>query len=250
MHSEHDLDLITDLVEGRLDDPAPAEALIASCAECAEAYDAHRLVKAAVAAEPAVFLNDFERRRLHDALWADLAPASVPARPEPRRATTPWWYRVAPVAAALVVVVGVGTVLTGGGDQATETLETVGGELDAGGPTEGGAEMFAAPEETAGADEADTMAPRSVLDEMVLTEDELEEAAGEFSERIAAGPTDLDAEVLRCVEQDGLDEGVVGSEPATVDGDPVWFVAFGSSAEVTVVKVYRQSDCLVIFPDR
>lgn len=248
MHSEHDLDLISDLVEGRLDDPAPAEALIATCAECAEAYEAHRLVKAAVAAEPAVSLNDLERRRLHDALWADLAPA--PARPEPRKATTPWWYRVAPVAAALVVVVGVGAVLTGGDDEAADTFETVGAELDAGGPTEGGAEMFAAPEETVAADEADTMASRSVPDEMVLTEDDLEEAAGEFSERIAAGPPDLDAEVFRCVEQDGMDEGVVGSEPVTVDGEPVWFVAFGSPDEVTVVKVYRQSDCTVIFPDR
>lgn len=248
MHQEHDLDLISDLVEGRLDDPAPAEALISTCAECAEAYEAHRLIKAAVAAEPPVSLNDFERRRLHDALWADLAPA--PARTEQRKSTTPWWYRIAPVAAALVVVVGIGTVLTGGGEQATDTLETAGGELDAGGSTERGAEMFAAPEETVGTDVADTMASRSVLDEVVLTQDELEEAAGEFSGRIAAGPTDLDAEVFRCVDQDEMDEGVVGSEPAIVDGDPVWFVAFGSPDEVTVVRVYRQADCAVVFPDR
>jgi hypothetical protein len=248
MHSEHDLDLIADLVEGRLDDPAPAEALIATCTECAEAYEAHRLVEAAVAAEPAVSLNDFERRRLHDALWADLAPAL--AQPEPRKATAPWWYRVAPVAAALVVVVGVGTVLTGGSDQATDTFETVGAELDADGSTEEGAEMFAAPEETVAADQADTLASRLAPDEMSLTRDELEEAAGEFSDRITAGPADLDGEVLRCVEQDGMDEGVVGSEPATVDGDPVWFVAFGSPDEVTVVKVYRQADCTVVFPDR
>lgn len=246
MHSEHDLDLIADLVAGRLDDPAPAEALIASCAECAEAYEAHRLVKAAVAAEPAVSLNDFERRRLHNALWSELAPA----RPEPRKATTPWWYRVAPVAAALVVVVGVGTVLTGGGDQATDTFETVGAELDADGSTEAGAEMFAAPEETVAADESDTTASRLAPDELFLTGEDLEEAADEFAQRMETGPADLDAEVLRCVEQDGMDEGVVGSEPATVDRDPVWFVAFGSPDMVTVVKVYRQADCTAIFPDR
>ncbi|MGA7269927.1 MAG: hypothetical protein WB239_02530, partial [Acidimicrobiia bacterium] len=103
MHTDNHLDLIDALVEGRSSDPAAARHLVATCPECGEAYQAHLAVKQAVESQPIVPLSEVERRRLRAAVWSGLDAATAPAR------TTPLWYRIAPVAAALVLVIGLGS---------------------------------------------------------------------------------------------------------------------------------------------
>ena len=124
MTHEHDFDLIDSIARGDLDpdEQAAAEALLATCPECRADLQLQREALAFLQAAPPVMLSDFERAALHKSIAGRLPPAR---RPAPASTTAPWFQRLIPAmatAAALVVVVGVGSVLvTGSGnDMAAE----------------------------------------------------------------------------------------------------------------------------------
>lgn len=117
MH-EHELELIAALVEGRLEDESEARALIDASPELRQEYEAQRLAYETLQEAGTASLQDTERAALHRDIWTELR--SGPAEPASK---TPWYYRWAPVAAGLLVVVGLVSVLGQGGDDAGE--ETV-----------------------------------------------------------------------------------------------------------------------------
>lgn len=263
MHNDHDLELIAALAEDRLEDPAPAEDLVRTCPECADAFHSHRTVLDAAADDAIAPLDDLERRRLRTSVWealeADRAAGSPrPAFPSQARPKTPWWYRVAPVAAALVVVVGVGANLVRqDGDQATAT--TAAGltapvdsmaTLDAADATAGSDTTTAesGPSEqtvantTAGAEEEETALRQ-------FDPDELAEAAADFERRVGDISDETADPALACVADDSLapPDNVVATEAAEVGGAPAWFVAFGTRQQVTSVNVYAEDGCEVLY---
>lgn len=121
---DHELELIAALAEGRLEDETEARALIASSEEHREEYEAQkRALHALDGAAPAT-LSEFEKASLHREVWSQLrSPATEPAR-------QPWYYRWAPVAAGMFVVVGLVAVLNQGGEP--EGATPVNADLDAG----------------------------------------------------------------------------------------------------------------------
>lgn len=261
MHRDHDLDLITALAESRLDDPARAQELIASCEECAELYRAHLTVREAVEAEESPQMTEMERARLHNALWAEVGESSsAPVRP-----ASPWWYRLLPAAAVLVVAVGVGTVLNSGGDAGTEeAVESLSADSDDAGadsatemapqadsPSEEGqdetAETFMAPDTTAAmqGDDRTNLTEAATSD---FSRAELPAAVEEFRDRATSGDRTVADDAFECDPPPEVEQ-LLALESATLDGDEVWFAAFGEADTVGPVVVYRRSDCEVILTD-
>jgi len=117
---EHELDLIAAFVEGRLEDESEARALIESSPEMHEEYEAQKLAYEALQEAGTASLRDTERAALHRDIWTELR--SGHAEPASK---TPWYYRWAPVAAGLVVVVGLVAVLGQGGDDAGQETFTL-----------------------------------------------------------------------------------------------------------------------------
>ena len=76
--------------------------------ECRDEYRAQTEVIGWLAATPAAEMTDLEKAALHRDLWTELRnqPAKRPA--------TPWWQRLAYVAAGLLVTVGLVSVLNNG----------------------------------------------------------------------------------------------------------------------------------------
>ena len=254
MHQNHDLELIAAFAEGRLDDTAAAEALVADCEECAEIFRSHRTVLQAVHLQAPVAMSELERHRLHASVWDSLqtGASSSAATPAKKAARTPWWYRVVPVAAALVVVVGIGANLLPGGDSASGDLETVADT--AGGPADayrslGADEAQGGAETTAAADAPDTDATASPAGESQLAAPatELEDAAADFQQRAVADAAEVADKARACVDADPAAEGTpVASESSVVDDSAVWLVGLGTSAEITSVNIYAEADCEVL----
>lgn len=129
MTHEHDIELILAIAEGSLapDEQAAAETLLLSCQVCRSDLQLQREAVAALHAAPPVVMTDLERGSLHRAVAEKiiLAPRTERVRPG-----LPWFQRLMPAmaaAAALLVVVGVGSVLidrTGGADVAAEATTT------------------------------------------------------------------------------------------------------------------------------
>lgn len=112
MLRSRDIELIAGLVEGTLEDESEARALIARSDEARAEYDAQKLAFETLSSVPPARLADHERSALRRDLWTTLQSDSGPA---PKRA--PWYFKWAPVAAGLFVVVGLAAVLTRGGEQ-------------------------------------------------------------------------------------------------------------------------------------
>lgn len=113
---DHELELIAALVEGRLDDETEARALIAASTQAREEYEAQNLAYESLQAMGGAQLSEVERSTLRRDVWTELR-ADVPTG----RSKNPWYYRWAPVAAGLFVVVGLAAVLTQGGQDAATT---------------------------------------------------------------------------------------------------------------------------------
>ena len=119
MMHEHDFDLIASIAEGELgpEEQAAAESLLGACPACRADLQLQREALAFLQAAPPVMMTDIERAALHKSVAGNLPPAR---RPSPTKTTAPWFQRLMPAmaaAAALMVVVGVGSVLvTGSGD--------------------------------------------------------------------------------------------------------------------------------------
>jgi hypothetical protein len=124
MLRKHEIDLIAGLVEGDLQDESEAHGLIERSEEARAEYEAQKVAYEALSDSEPVFMTESEKATLHRDLWTALREDPRPTSPK-----APWYYRLAPVAAALFVIIGLGAVLTQGvlnqqsGDDAA-TVET------------------------------------------------------------------------------------------------------------------------------
>jgi hypothetical protein len=262
MH-DHDHELIAAIAEGGMnpDERAAAETSIASCEVCRIDLQLQREALASLRAAPAVAMTDIERAALHRTVAAALVPPF--ARSE-RKKAAPWFQRLMPAmaaAAALLVVVGIGSVLVDGGgdaDMASETtaagesLRTAVDEEMAETPLEV-AEAPAAAESDDGAGATTTIAagasaPPDIqefgsiagadLSDVALRLGGVEDVTGtNYSsaadlQSLSSGPPLLCAEIA-------LAEGTITAiGRATVDGDEVEIYRIDD-----VVNVYATVDC-------
>ena len=129
MTHEHDFELILDIAGGAMgpDEQAAAEALLAPCEACRTDLQLQREALAALQTAPPVLMTDLERASLHRTVAGQFTPATRKTRRQP---SLPWFQRLMPAmaaAAALLVIVGVGSILvdrTGGADVAAEATTT------------------------------------------------------------------------------------------------------------------------------
>lgn len=256
MHETHDLDLLTALVEGGLDDPAPAEALVRSCPECARIVSDHQLVRSRVQVEPVVALTELERRRLHSNVWSALeeqSPATSGSSPRTAKGT-PWWYRVAPVAAALVVVVGIMSLNPGETSSTTMLTQLDAPPADAFRPAAGGsneAEEFAATVPTGDATATTAAAADTTAGAAIAGAPDLEILADEasaFERRAASMPGDLPEAAAECVVAEAPEEDPVAAVRVSVADTEVWMVAFGQASDIAEVRVYDVDTCELLYP--
>ena len=103
---KHEIELITALAEGTLDDETQARALIASSNKARIEYEGQKTALAALAdVQPAV-MTDIEKATLHRDTWTALKTQPVAVKK-----TAPWYYRWSYAAAGLFLVVGLVTVI-------------------------------------------------------------------------------------------------------------------------------------------
>lgn len=253
MH-DHDLDLIAAYADGSLEqDTAEVEELVASCEVCREEYRRQRQVRELLSSLPPVTLSVSERHRLHSEVRRrlDLGPADPTVTPlRPRR--SPWWTRVAAVAAAfLVVVVGLGALLrmgmVTGGEEAYElaSAETATSAAAAEASTTTAAPAYEAPSSDLGAVPLaeDSTSIGDVPDLGVVDLDEIERAL--TTQTAATADTNQllrrrYEEILSCSDQ--VEGEVVAAVTAVLDGVPVeaYLVTDGADTEVVVLAT---ADC-------
>lgn len=187
--SEHDLNLITDLISGRLSPSERAEALqyVASNPALQSQYETQIATASLLHDLPSPAITPEERSTLHASLRHQLhlddapVPAAAPAPSRWQR----WWAPVTGLAAAAAVIVGAVVILPGGGsDDSFEAVsaalsETTVASQSADTSTGGGADSDGALADEA----ATTTAPAAA--ETTTTAASAEEFAGE------APPTSL-----------------------------------------------------------
>jgi hypothetical protein len=213
---DHEIELISALVEGRLDDESEARALIESSPELREEYETQKLAHDTLRSLGTVAMSETERAALHRDVWSALRSDSGRAG---RR--TPWYYRWAPVAAGMFVVAGAVGVLsqTGGPDAAVVAEDALDGAETATTEADPASLYGLASDE----DEADELMERPTAEddtEGTLETDSLEDSvtafyaaeaaglrAGEDGETVSqthrlAGETEP---LQRCVDETGLE---------------------------------------------
>lgn len=276
---DHDLEIVAALAEGRSTEPDRAHELVRTCPVCAQAYRDHRTVLEAIARDPVPQLDERERLGLRSSVWGDLDLDSAPAPPTTRPARSPWWYRLAPVAAALVVVVGIAVVLPRGGDDSAEVAgtdafdtaasdlqtESDDGEAATGDGDEAladdGADREAAEEAAPATTEAMTETTRAAEESgdvgagaqappIVTTLEEIEQAQRAFAERAGERrePMTPIPEVTACLESVGPDVAgpLLAWQDGSVDDREALFVAVGRPGAVARVVVFESETCVVI----
>lgn len=250
MLRRHEIDLIAGLVEGSLEDESEARALIARSNEALAEYKAQKVGYEALRSVEPVSLTETEKAALHRDLWTALQQA-------PQRAArkTPWYIRLAPVAAALFVIVGLGAVLTQGvltqlsGNEAA-TVDTFAGasdgrsaettQADSGGTEEAPDTTVAMGEDAddGAADLADEeaaqMAPAlatafAQIADAVRTPSDVSEIVGfqafEASEELEG--------MEQCLERAGLpDYSIFGELEDPSEGEATYLVAVPSDGEI------------------
>ncbi|MFZ0012534.1 MAG: hypothetical protein WAL25_00335 [Acidimicrobiia bacterium] len=275
---DYELELIAALVEGRLDDETEARALIDSAPGFRAEYEAQMIAYSALSTVGTTSLTDSERSTMRRDLWTELR-APAPA------VSTPWYYLWAPVAAGLLVVVGVVAVINQSGssdDSATEAAEfistsTTAAATDA---TEGGALAGADTPDTADGDDgasvtteaADEGGGDSVTEDTAAELSSSDEAyyaaeADRIREEVAADVDQSDGEAPRsdpqaCLDESGLDGySVVGTYPAPlpdVEGEEIPEVASpyiaampeGADVEEAPIAFVDLLTCALILIDR
>lgn len=208
---EHELELIAALVEGRLEDESEARALIESSPELGEEYEAQKLAYEAMRDAGTASLRETERAALHRDIWTELRSESTqPA------SKTPWYYRWVPVAAGLLVVVGLVSVLGPGGDDsgeeavnlAADAAETTTTAADAGAADGDAAPSDGEQAETTSDDDggSDEAADAATLSEEALNVYRREAdllRQGVYGERLRSYDS-ADTTLETCVEESGL----------------------------------------------
>ena len=263
MTHDHDFELIVAIAEAEMSpaDQAAAEASLASCEVCRVDLELQREALSALGSAPAVVMTDLERARLRR-MVAESVDETAP-RSEPRR-STPWFQRLMPAmaaAAALLVVVGVGSVLVGNSgsdfDGAVAESTAVAGQAQREGADE---EM----DEISGTLEFDDMAEATTTTMAAAAPREpLVEYLGEISkadlrdqaDRLVSEPTDgaattggqlesvVDDPDLMCATVAAEEGEVVLVRRATVEGVEVEIYRIDDR-----VDVYAQPDCSLIDP--
>ena len=260
MMHKHDFELITAIAQGAMKphEQAVAEASLASCESCNTDLQLQREALAALHTAPAVIMTDFERAALHRYVAAQRTAVDKRSGWKP---TVPWFQRLLPAmaaAAAVLVVVGVGTVFVnrvGDADLVAETT-TAAGQSPYPAADEGKAEARSGAPNDDTAEAPTTMAalgaPQSSIEEYgSITSAELANIAGRmgsFEESDAAD--DYSADRLRSLSLDpalicsdvALGEGTITAiGRATVDGDGVEIYQIDD-----LVKVYSIADCSLV----
>lgn len=146
MLRKRDIELIAGLVEGTLEDESEARALVEQSSEAKSEFEAQRVAYRALRGASRVQMTDSERAELRRELWTDLT--TTPTEPERR---IPWYYKLAPVAAALFVMVGLAAVLTQSDNDSAGSTAEISSGLDG------------AASDTTQADSADTTSAASNL---------------------------------------------------------------------------------------
>jgi len=177
--SEHDLNLITDLVSGRLSPGARDEALryVASDPALQSEYETQLATASLLSDLPAPAMTADERSTLHASLRQQLhlegAPAPVVA-PAPSRWQR-WWAPVAGLAAAAAVIVGAVVVLPNSGSNdsfevaSAALTETTAASRNAEGADLDGSFADEATEPTEAASEAETTTTAAASEETTTT---------------------------------------------------------------------------------
>jgi hypothetical protein len=224
MH-EHEFELIAALAEGRLEDESQARALVASDPRYREEYEAQKTAFEALSAVGTASLSDAERAGLHRDIWTELRASTAPT---PTR--QPWYIRWSPVAAGMLVVVGLVAVLNqggssdSGGEIAADLLSastTLADSTESAGAGEGTGEDDSASDEEGASDGGDlgTADIARVLPpaaEQFYAEEAAQIRTGAES---AAAPLQGDSadRLQECVDETGLEGYVVlASHPSPV----------------------------------
>jgi hypothetical protein len=260
MH-KHDLDLIADLASGSTDREVAARGLIESCAECRAEYDTQLGIIGMLGATPPAAMTDFEKAALHRDLWTEL-------RNPPTKTSSPWWYRWSFVAAGLLIVVGLGTVLdnlgvVGGTAANVETFSEIGSGLSAPEATPedqtrntltdaGGGDIDTQGERGP----SETIAPNTTV--MSTTTVTTAPAENDYEVMTASARTELDKtepdlpevtpEVSECLDQLSLTDQILVKQFET--GGDLVVVASNEPEPDTVFTVVRLDPCAVVFTDR
>lgn len=248
MHQNHDLDLISSLAEGVPIDRAAAESLLATCPECAAAYDAHLTVLRAIEEEPGPSLTDLERHRLHEALWDEIGNLEHP---------TPgagWWTKLVPAAAVLAVVAGLAVVLSQPPGEDTAPVQIAADAPDVDATEEAvpfGDERVEADRMPTG-DGEETEGDAGTATTTAAGDDEMEtiaESSGavtwpvdEFRERVLADEAEVHPD-FEC-EEATAGQRLVAAEPVDPDS-PIWLVAVETDDAIGVLVV-DGGDCSVL----
>jgi hypothetical protein len=179
---DHDLELIAALVEGRLEDETEARALIASSPEAREEYEAQKLAFESLRSMGVASLTEEERAALHRDVWTELRTETQAKR------TMPWYYRWVPVAAGLFVIIGLVTVLSGGGQEVAETSNDIASGLRDGEggaaptTTAAGATFLDSGQDDAGAESAPTETTEEMSETTFAAETQSDESAAAFED--------------------------------------------------------------------
>lgn len=263
---DHELELIAALVEGRLEDETEARALIASSPELMAEYEAQRAAYDAMREAGTAALSESERSALRRDVWTELRSG---ARVAP--STTPWYYRWAPAAAGVLLVVGLVAVLAQGGggdsgeqvvaaDEAAEpTTSTAAASQfaesgdDDSAPSDGAEESA-----TTSQGKADSGADTAASEAITVYQQEAERLRqGVFGERLRAYDSERST-VEACVEQSGLDDHQIlatlsaPSEATDTSGDEGRLaVALPQGAELATAPLFfvDLDTCEVVYTD-
>ncbi|CAN5852271.1 hypothetical protein BH18ACT6_BH18ACT6_14690 [soil metagenome] len=123
-HTEHDHDLIAGYASGHEADRVQAEALLASCPDCAADYREQLSVKGVLGTVPEARLTEAEAAALTQVVMSQMPAPMIGSvvdigTAQAQKPLSPIWGRMTAVAALLAGVVLVGTVITSGGGGST-----------------------------------------------------------------------------------------------------------------------------------
>jgi hypothetical protein len=252
------MELIADLVEGRLEDESEARALIASSPELLGEYEAQKLAYETLAALGPAPLSETERASLHRDLWTELKSGAAPAK-------RPWYYGWAPVAAGMFVVIGLVAVVSQGGSpdavglaagEESTTTQAASTEADTAGgsavaePDDGDAPTVAESAEDGGLDTSDKAFYSAEADR--IRGDELGERGFQAFDEDSALDTCLESAGYAGYSVVERIEPGEGAEPNDMPADAGPFVAAipeGADVETAVIVFIDLVRCELIHLD-
>ena len=258
MTHNHDFELIAAIAEGEMSpaEQEAAEASLATCATCQTDLELQREALAVLWDSPPVTMTDLERATLHRNV-SRATTLVVPSRAS--RPTAPWFQRLMPAmaaAAALLVVVGVGSVLVNGADDADTALETTVAATE----SQRAADEESAAESAGGAEFDDLAEPTTTTMGLLAPTASIVEDYGEISsaalknlalaiaseqqQQEDGGAYDLDRvsleQPLVCAEIVAEEGTITFAARATVDGEPVEIYRRDG-----LIEVFSTADCIL-----